>query len=113
MCFQLKGFVINNRCYFGETKRLSGILNPKFHSIGSVSIIYKIAKIALNSKYMSHLFSKLQCFFFDFWSVGQNYPQLSEEVDKNFDHEKICAGHLIFKSRLLRKTHCFSLFKIH
>ena len=44
--------------------------------------------------------------------MGQNYPQLPEDVDKNFDHEKIYTGHLIFKPSLLRKTHCFSLFKI-
>ena len=51
-------------------------------------------------------------FFFDFLSVGQNYPKLHEKVDENFVHEKICTGLLIFKPRLLRETHCFSLFKI-
>ena len=50
--------------------------------------------------------------FLDFWSVGQNYPYLPEDVDENFDHEKVCTVHLIFKLRLLRKTYCFSLFKI-
>ena len=45
--------------------------------------------------------------------MGQNYPQLSKEVDENFDHEKICTGYLIFKPCLLRETLYFSLFKIH
>ena len=41
-------------------------------------------------------------FFFDFWLVGQNYPQLPEDVDESFDHEKICTGDLVLKPRLLR-----------
>ena len=48
--------------------------------------------------------SKLQCFFY-FGSVGQNYPQLSEEVDKNFDHGKICMGHVLFRARFLHIIH--------